>query len=163
MHIVTDPEFGDREGHTLVMCKALCGLHSSGLRWHEMLADCLRGVDFFPCKAKPDIWMRRRGNKCEHIAVCVDDLAAACEDPEVAARTLREKHHFKLKGTGTITFHLGCDFFRDKDGVLCIAPKKHIGKMISACERMFGSKPSGKKIRSPLERGATLSWTPQNC
>ena len=94
VHIIAGPEFGDREGHTLVTCKALHGLRSSGLRWHERLADCLRGMDFFPCKAEPDIWMRRRGNKHEHIAVYVDDLAVACEDPEAMARTLREKHHF---------------------------------------------------------------------
>jgi hypothetical protein len=36
---------------------------------------------------------------------------------------LEKKCEYKLKGTGPITFHLGCDFSRDKDGVLCYAPK----------------------------------------
>ena len=37
--------------------------------------------------------------------------------------------------------HLGCDFFRDEDGVMCMAPRKYIEKMISSYQRMFGSKP----------------------
>ena len=35
VYIVAGPEFGDREGHTLIIVKALYGLKSSGLRWHE--------------------------------------------------------------------------------------------------------------------------------
>jgi hypothetical protein len=39
---VDGPEFGTLEGHTLLVDKALYGLRSSGLRWHERLADVLR-------------------------------------------------------------------------------------------------------------------------
>jgi hypothetical protein len=65
-----------------------------------------------------------------------------------------DKHKFKLKGTGpsTITYHLGCDFFRDSDGVMCMAPNKYIDKMVSKYEQMFGCKPS-TKVSSPLEKG----------
>jgi len=72
--IVAGPEFGDQQGHTLVIRKALCGLKSSGLRWHERLSDVLRDMGFIPSKAERDIWMRDKGNHCECIAVCVDDL-----------------------------------------------------------------------------------------
>jgi len=41
VYIIAGPEFGDREGHVLVVSKALCGLHSSGLRWSKRLADAL--------------------------------------------------------------------------------------------------------------------------
>jgi hypothetical protein len=41
VYIHAGPEFGDREGHTLVIFKALYGLRTSGLRWHERFADCL--------------------------------------------------------------------------------------------------------------------------
>jgi len=43
------PEFGNREGHTLIICKALHGPHSSGSGWPERLADVLRSMGFFPC------------------------------------------------------------------------------------------------------------------
>jgi len=42
--IIAGPEFGDYEGHVLIMLKALCGLHSSGLRWSEQLASVRWGA-----------------------------------------------------------------------------------------------------------------------
>ena len=55
LFVKAGPEFGDQEGHILLVEKALYGLRTSGVRWHERLADCLRGMGFFPCKAKPNI------------------------------------------------------------------------------------------------------------
>mgnify|MGYP000464932623 CR=1 FL=1 len=82
----------------------------------------------------------------------VDDLAIVSKDPHSIIKTLTEDYNFKLKGTGPISFHLGCDFFRDEDGVLCFAPKKYIDKVIGSYERMFGSKPK-TNVSSPLEKG----------
>ena len=45
VHIIAGPEFGEREGHTMVISKALYGLRSSGLRWHEKLAIILRKLN----------------------------------------------------------------------------------------------------------------------
>ena len=75
VYIVAGPEFGERQGHVLIIHKALCGLRTSGLRWHEKLSVCLREMGFEPCKAEPDIWMRRKGDLCEYVGVYVDDLA----------------------------------------------------------------------------------------
>jgi hypothetical protein len=55
--------------------------------------------------------MRRDGNIWEYAAVYVNDLAFAMRDPQTFVNVLKEKHKFKLKGTGDIVFHLGCDFF----------------------------------------------------
>jgi hypothetical protein len=41
LFIIAGPEFGDLEGHMLVIYKALYGLHSSGLHWHERFSACL--------------------------------------------------------------------------------------------------------------------------
>jgi Reverse transcriptase (RNA-dependent DNA polymerase) len=77
VYIIAGPEFGEREGHILVISKALYGLRSSGARWHDCFADCIRTLGFFPCKAEPDIWMRKKGNLYNYIAVYIDDLAIA--------------------------------------------------------------------------------------
>jgi hypothetical protein len=42
VHIVAGPEFGSLDGHTLLIDKALYGLRSSGLCWHQRFADVLR-------------------------------------------------------------------------------------------------------------------------
>jgi len=37
-------------------------------------------------------------------------LAAATKDPKAITDMLQDKYQFKLKGTGPINFHLGCNF-----------------------------------------------------
>ena len=74
--------------------------------------------------------MRDKGDHYECIAVHVDDLLIASRDPEAIIKALTEEHQFKLKGTGPISFHLGCDFGRDEDGTLYYAPKKYIEKIL---------------------------------
>lgn len=154
--IIAGPEFGEQiQGCTLIIVKALYGLRSSGLRWHERLADCLREQGFTPCKAEPDIWMRNAGDHYEYVAVYVDDLLFVMKDPQKFTDALsnpKGRYKFKLKGTGQISFHLGCDFLRDNHGILTMSPKKYIQKMYDGYVRIFGEKP--KQIYwSPLEEG----------
>jgi hypothetical protein len=151
VYIVAGPEFGDRQGHTLIIQRALYGLISSGLRWSERFSEVLIQMGFFASKAEPQIWMRDMGDHYEYIAVYVDDLLICSKDPQAIVDILVNDHKFKLKGTGPIDFHLGCDFFRDEDGNLCYAPRKYVEKMMSTYERLFGTKP--KQASSPLTKG----------
>jgi hypothetical protein len=48
-----------------------------------------------------------------NIAVYVDDHLTAAKDPKEITKALMEHHKFKLKGVGTLTYHLGCDYFPD--------------------------------------------------
>ena len=139
------------EGHTLIIVKALYGLKSSGARWWEVLADVLRQMGFTMSKAEHDIWMRPKEDHYEYIIVYVDDLGIASATPQSVVDELSNRYGFKLKGTGPTTYHLGIDYFRDDEGVLCMAPKKYIDKMIANYERLFGSKP--RQYSSPLEQG----------
>ena len=123
VYIIAGPEFGELEGHTLIIFKALYGLQSSGTCWHECFVDCLHDMGFSPSKAEPDIWMRRNGDVYEYIGVYVDDLTIVAKNPKEIVDVLETKYKFKLKGTGPISFHLGMDFFHDSDGVLCMTPK----------------------------------------
>jgi Reverse transcriptase (RNA-dependent DNA polymerase) len=164
-YIIAGPEFGEREGHILIISKALYGLQSSGARWHNRFADRIRELGFFPPKAEPDIWMRKKGSICEpdiwmrkkgsiceYIAVYVDNLAIAMKNSKEFTDILETKHKFKLKGTGPIPFHLGMDFTRDDDNTLCISPTKYIEKLIKDYEKLFGMKPS-RNVTSPLDKG----------
>jgi hypothetical protein len=55
--IVSGPEFGEMEGHNIIISKALYGLPTSGLHWHDHFSECLHEMGFTPSKAEPDIWM----------------------------------------------------------------------------------------------------------
>ena len=49
----------------------------------------------------------------------MNHLLIASKAPKGIVKSLQDKHNFKLKGTGPISYHLDCNFFRDKEGVLC--------------------------------------------
>ena len=152
VYIIGGPEFGELEGHILVVSKALYGLRSSGARWHDKFADTMRELNFFACKAEPDIWMRKSGKVYEYVAVYVDDLAIAMKDPKEFISILEGKYKFKTKGSGPLSFHLGMNFNRDDDGTLCITSLKYIEKMIGNYEKIFGESPK-QNVTSPLEKG----------
>ena len=151
VYVIAGPEFGDRKGHSLVIVKALYGLKSSGLRWHERFLDVLRSMNFVQSKPERDIWMRDMGDHYEYIAVYVDDLLIVSRTPSSIITSLADDHKFKLKGTGAITFHLGCDWYCDDDGTLCYAPKKYLEKCMDNYRRLFGVNP--KPAQAPLVKG----------
>jgi Reverse transcriptase (RNA-dependent DNA polymerase) len=159
VYIIAGDEFGDLAGNTLIIKKALYGLRSSGLRWHEKFADTLRDIGFKPTRADPDVWMRRQENNYEYIAVYVDDLAIAAKNPQEITNTLMEVYKYKLKGVGPIEFHLGSDFGRDPDGTMYFGPKKYVGKMISSYEKLF----SGEKGRPPRARHIQGTRSGRHC
>ena len=150
--IVAGSEFGELQGHLLRIHKALYGLRTSGLRWHERFSGVLTELGFFRCKTETDIWMRPNGDVYEYIAVYVDDLALVMKNPKGFVALLEEKYGFKFKGTGHIQYHLGMNFERDPDGTLRYIATKYIEKLIASYERMFGEKPT-RRVRSPLEPG----------
>src|SRR5512133_1537243 len=73
-------------------------------------------------------------------------------DPQAFTDVLQSKYKFQMKGTGPLQFHLGADFYHDKDGYLCMAPRKYIERLIANYEQTFGEKPR-TSVRSPLEKG----------
>ena len=99
-------------------------------------------------KADNDVWMRRTDDVYEYIAVYVDDLCIAAKDPRSITEKLKNLYGYKLKGVGEMKFHLGCDYYRDPDGVLRSGPKGYIDKMVEGFKMMFpGEQPDkGKKV-----------------
>ena len=151
--IKAGPEFGPLQGHLLIIFKALYGLRSSGLAFGQLLAACLKKEGFVPSKCEPEIFMRRNGDLWEYVATYVDDLCIVMKDPEAFLKVLTSKpYSFKLKGSGALSFHLGCGFHRDIKGVLCMDPLKYIEKMEASYKQLFGCLPDTKHL-SPLEKG----------
>ena len=145
-------EFGELAGHTFVMIKAQYGLRSSGLCWHNKLFDVLTDMGFFPSRAESDIWIKDCGDHYEYIATYVDDLLIASRNPQAIIDMLEAKpHQFKLKGTGPVKFHLGCNFERDPDGTLKMSPNKYIDRIEAQYVALFGENPPHNGCKSPLD------------
>ena len=87
----------------------------------------------------------------------VDDLSVVVKYPNSLMDALENMYKFKLKGMGPIEFHLGCDFFCDRNGVLCFSSHKYIDNMVQIYMTMFGYNQKLKKaVRYPLEQGGHL-------
>ncbi|MGL5078847.1 MAG: reverse transcriptase domain-containing protein, partial [Waterburya sp.] len=142
-------EFGDQEGHLLVIDRALYCLRTSGARWHERFAETLNSMDFKVWKADPDVWLKDCGTHYEYVCVYVDDIMFFGKDPKKFFDSLEKDHKYKLKGVGKPSYHLGGDFERDpKDETLSWGAKSYVKKMLVNYKIMFGEEP--KPVNTPL-------------
>ena len=82
VYITAGTEFGDDEGHILIIDKELYGIQKYGLIWHAWFSACIRCMGLFVCKLEPDILILQNGNIYEYIAVYVDDLKIASKNPK---------------------------------------------------------------------------------
>ena len=150
IYIIAGPEFGELCGHLLVVNKALYGLRTSGFRWAEVMADCLRDLGWFQCKADPAIWMKDAGTHWEYICAWVDDLLILSKDPMAVVNALKSK--FTLKGVGKPEYYLGADMAHREtpETVFVMGSTTYVKKILSEFERIMGYAPK-KGITSPLE------------
>jgi hypothetical protein len=102
----------------------------AGYNQHQIFAEVLREMGFIPNMVE-----------VENNTVHVDDLLIAARNPKAIVKKLEEQHMFKLKEVGPLTYHSGCDYFRDQDGTLCFGPRKYITNMMDQFRNMYGCKP----------------------
>ncbi len=149
---VAGPEFGEYEGHMMIVDRALYGLRTSGARFHAKFADTLRALGFFPSYADPDVWLRDAGDCYEYVVVYVDDILTALKDPKTFYdRLMGDPWNYKLKNVEEPKYHLGGDFFRDKDGNYCYGSQTYIKRMVENYKMMFGELPT--EYHAPMEKG----------
>ena len=92
-----------------------------------------------------------RLNLYEYIAVYVDDLSIAAQNPKEMINILKSKYQLKVKGDGPLTYHLGADYYHDPDGTMVHPPKIYIEKLKETHIRLFNTEPS-KGLKTPLEK-----------
>ena len=74
----------------------------------------------FSCKVELYIWIRKSGELWEYVAVYVEDLVFVVQYPTQFIKELEDTYKYKFKCAGSISFHFGCNFFRDDDINLCM-------------------------------------------
>ena len=145
------PEFGPLEGHLMIIEKALYGLRTSGARFHAKFADTLRELGFTPTYADPDVWIRDAGSCYEYVVVYVDDAFTALKNPKEFYETLQsEPYNYNLKNVEEPKYHLGGDFFRDKDGTYCYGAQTYVRRLVDNFKLMFGEQPPD--AHAPMEK-----------
>ena len=144
-------EFGAKEGYVIIIKKALYGLKTSGERWHAHLADTLRSIGFVPTRYDKDVWIRYNaegGESYEYISTYVDDLMIVSRHPHQVMNVIKEI--YIVKSIGPLSYYLGNDYKKDKQGRWCVGCKKYIMEATKRVESMFGAL---KKFTHPAETG----------
>ena len=142
VYFIAGPEFGPLAGHTLIIDKALYGLHSSGLWFHEKLSSVLCKYGFHRSHVDPDLWMQDAGDLLEYIVVYVDDISVAMKATKRFFDELQGPNvGFTMKGVGKPNYHVGADFFYDDNGTLCFGSQTYAKWLCSTFETLFGEQP----------------------
>ena len=135
---VLGEEFEHMAGLLVIIIKACYGAKLSSHMWHSKLADSLTHMGFVPSKADSDIWMRKRTDHYEYVAVIVDDLLVLSRNPDQILGPLTDVYGFELKGVGTPEYYSGADIvFNPETGFWEVSAKTFLARCKERLERMF--------------------------
>ena len=138
------PEFGPDQGRRAIVVRSLYGLKSAGASFRNHLASCMRTLEWKPCLADPDLWMKpmtRTDDNSEYYAyilLYVDDCLAISEDATKELHAL--DHYFKMKkgSIGNPEMYLGAKLRLTKlpNGILAwgISASKYVQEAVRNVE-----------------------------
>ena len=98
---ILGPKFGSDAGKRAIVVRALYGLKSAGVSFHNHLADCMTHLGFTLCLADPDLWMRAEVRPSDgvdyytYVLLYVDDVLVVHHDATDVL--LRLDKYFKMK------------------------------------------------------------------
>lgn len=81
------PEFGEDAGKKAIIVRALYGLKSAGAAFRAHLGECMASLDYHPCLADPDLWIKAETRPDDQVqyysyVLCyVDDIMVIHHDP----------------------------------------------------------------------------------
>ena len=113
-YVICGPEFGlENVGKTAIIVRALYGGKSAGADYWRHVRSAMTSMNFKPCPADPDVWMRP-GTKADgsaywqYVLLYTDDILAIMEEPEKYIREeLGTYFTIKEKSIGPPTQYLG--------------------------------------------------------
>ena len=98
-----------------LLIKSLYGLKQSGRRWHANINHSLIANGFTPLHADRCVYIRRKADCIDIIALYVDDLLiASSKTAELLAIKRRLAQQYEMEDMGEATFILGIDIARDR-------------------------------------------------
>jgi hypothetical protein len=115
VYAIAVPEFGSKQGQTIIITRALYGLKSSGAAWRAHFAESLHQLGFTSSLADPDVWMRPATKEngehyYEYLLVYVDDILAISVKPQLIMESIGKLYRLK-ESPGRPSKYLGADIF----------------------------------------------------
>jgi hypothetical protein len=145
----------DDETHlTCRLNKSIYGLKQSGRNWYSTLTNFLKTHDFKPNPADPCTYTSgETTDDLMMIIFWVDDIILACKDikriTEVKAAL---NHEFNMDDRGELSWYLGIEFRRLKDGSIFMSQQKYINNIL----QRFNMKDC-KPVKTPAQIGLQLT------
>ena len=155
VYVVAGPEFGpEMEGKKLIIQGNLYGLKSASAVFHSVASECMRKMGFRPTKVDADLYMRKKDDHYEYLALYVDDVLAWGKDPLKIVEEI--KGTFKLRGIGFPDYYLGADVkkieekhLQDDGVVLGISARTYIQNTLEKLSKLLDGGPF-HKAKSPM-------------
>ena len=135
-------EFGEDAGKMAIIIRAIYGLKSSGAAFRKHLGECMRGLDYKPCLADPDLWMKAQARAdgtsyYSYILCYVDDVLVVHDDAQPVLDRIDK--FMKLKpGSSDPDMYLGAKLKKVTlaNDVIAwsISPSKYVQEAVRNCE-----------------------------
>ena len=113
IHTMLGAEFGEDEGKTAIIGRALYGLASAGASFRNHLADCMRHLGYTSCLADPDLWYKLmvwpedNFSYYSYVLLYVDDCLCICHDAEAEIHKIDKFFTMKKGSIGDPGMYLG--------------------------------------------------------
>jgi hypothetical protein len=160
---VCGPEFGPDQGKKALIVRALYGLKGSGASYRNHISDCMRHLQYEPCKADPDLWMKPMTRPEDgfqyyaYVLIYVDDILAISHDALGDLNKIDLYFKMKKGSIGDPDIYLGS---RLKQVVLpngveawMMSPAKYVAESIKTVESYLEKnydKKLPKRVSGPL-------------
>ena len=156
IHTTLGAEFGEDEGKTAIIIRALYGLKSSGASFRNHLADCMRMLGYQSCLADPDLWYKPMvqpsdGYKYYGYALLYTDHCPCINHNAEDEIKKLDKYFMMKKGSiGDPDFYLGAKIkpMRMPNGVTSwsMSSSKYIQEALRNCEKYLKDKCEGRTL-----------------
>ena len=151
---ILGPEFGADSGKKALIVRALYGLKSAGAAFRAHLADCMRQLEYTPCLADPDLWLKRTYNPMtkssyySYVLIYVDDILVIHHDALTILKRLGKYFTLKPESVGDPDMYLGAKLREAELGnkvfAWSLSPSKYIKEAVRNCETHLSSHFGGR-------------------
>ena len=134
--------------------RALYGLPTAAISFHDFLGDTLRRIGFIPTRADQELWIIKSKDHdgYDYLATHVDDLILAAKRPGQYMSKIEQE--FGLRNIeDSPKFYLGCNVTARPEGIH-ISCKTYIEEALRVYQEQYGTL---KKQNTPVKVDITLN------
>ena len=156
IHTTLGPEFGEDQGKTAVIVRALYGLTSVGTSFRNHLTDCMCHLGYHSCLADPDFWYKPMVHPEDnfkyysYVLLYVDDCLCICHNAEQELHKIDKFFKMKDGSIGNPDIYLGAKVkqMELRNGVKAWASSssKYIQEAVQNCEKYLAHSMNRRKL-----------------